>query len=72
MVLSIWTENKNHGDDYTKDLRGKRFSFFAEPQFWYNINKAFALGTKINMNYHVLTTDNIFQVYPAIALKCKL
>jgi hypothetical protein len=33
MVLSIWTENKNNGYDYTKDLRGKRFSFFAEPQF---------------------------------------
>jgi len=70
--FSIWTENKNHGDDLTKELTGKRFSFFAEPQFWFNINKAFALGTKINMNYHVLTTDNIFQVYPAIALKCKL
>jgi len=70
--FSIWTENKNHGDDYTKDLRGKRFSFFAEPQFWYNINKTFAFGTKVNMNYHVLTTDNSFQVYPTVAVKCKL
>jgi hypothetical protein len=70
--FSIWTENKNHGDDLTKELTGKRFSFFAEPQFWYNINKVFALGTKINMNFHVLTTADIFQVYPTIALKCKL
>ena len=70
--FSIWTENKNHGDDNTKGLSGKRFSFFAEPQFWYNVNKTFAFGTKINMNYHVLTTGNIFQVYPTIAVKCKL
>ena len=70
--FSVWTENKNHGDDLTKDFSGKRFSFFAEPQFWYNINKVFAFGTKVNMNYHVLTTDNIFQVYPTIALRCKL
>lgn len=70
--FSIWTENKNHGDDYTKDMHGKRFYFFAEPQFWYNANKTFALGTKIIMNYHVLTTGNVLQVYPTIAVRCKL
>jgi len=70
--FSIWTENKNHGDDNTKDLRGKRFSFFAEPQIWYNISKSFSAGSKVNMFYHVNTTDNIFQVYPTIAVKYKL
>ncbi len=70
--FSIWTENKNHGDDYTKDLHGKRFYFFAEPQFWYKINSAFSAGTKVNMNYHVLTTNSVFQIYPTIALKWKL
>lgn len=70
--FSIWTENKNHGDDYTKSLRGKRFSFFAEPQLWYNISKSFSTGSKINMFYHVNTTDNVFQVYPTLAFKYKL
>jgi Domain of unknown function (DUF5020) len=70
--FSIWTENKNHGDDYTKDSSGKRFSFFAEPQFWYNINKVLALGTKVTVNYHVLTIDDVFQVYPTLGIKCKL
>jgi len=69
--FSIWTENKNHGDDYTKTFTGKRFFFFAEPQLWYNVNSTFAFGTKINMNYHVLVTDNIFQVYPTIGIRCK-
>lgn len=39
--FSIWTENINHGDEFTKDLHGKRFYFFAEPQYWYNITKKF-------------------------------
>ncbi len=70
--FSFWTENKNHGDDLTLNLRGKRFSFFAEPQFWYNVNKVFALGTKWNTFYHILSSENILQVYPALAVKCKL
>ncbi len=70
--FSIWTENKNHGDDATNFLTGKRFFFFAEPQFWFNINKTFALGSKINMNYHVLRPDNVLEVYPTLAIKCKL
>ncbi len=70
--FSIWTENKNHGDDLTKDMYGKRFSFFAEPQAWYNISKKFATGTKLNMYYHVNTADNILQAYPTVAVKYKL
>jgi len=70
--FSIWTENKNHGDTLTKNLRGKRCSFFAEPQFWYNFNKTFAIGTKINTYYHVLITDNILKVYPTAAIRLKL
>ncbi|MBS1669229.1 MAG: DUF5020 family protein [Bacteroidetes bacterium] len=70
--FSVWTENKNHGDDFTKNLQGKRFSFFAEPQFWYNASKDFSVGTKTNMYYHINTTDNVFQAYPTIAVRCKL
>jgi hypothetical protein len=70
--FSIWTENKNHGDDVTKNLHGKRFFFYAEPQVWYRFNKLFAAGTRINMNYHVLITDNILQAYPAVAIRFQL
>lgn len=70
--FSIWTLNKNQGDDYTQNLNGKRFYFFAEPQFWYKINAIFSLGTKVNMYYRVLRIDNTFQAYPTIAVKCKL
>lgn len=70
--FSIWTENKNHGDSSTSTLNGKRFFFFAEPQYWYNILKQFSVGTKVNMYYHINVTGNIFQVYPTIAVRCKL
>ena len=70
--FSIWTENKNHGDDFTKDMHGKRFFFFAEPQYWYNLNKQFSVGTKMNMYYHVYTNQNLFEVYPTIGIKYKL
>ena len=70
--FSLWTENKNRGDAYTIDLKGKRFSFIAEPQFWYKLGNMFALGTKINMFYHIFTTDNVLQVYPTIGVRFEI
>jgi len=70
--FSVWTENKNHGDETTAGLKGKRFFFFAEPQLWYNLNKTIALGSKLNCYYHVNTTANIVEAYPTLAIKAKL
>lgn len=70
--FSIWTENKNHGDEATAGQSGKRFFFFAEPQAWYNINKRFSAGSKVNLFYHVNTADNIFEIYPTAAIRWKL
>lgn len=55
-----------------KTYRARDFIFFAEPQFWLKIHGAFSAGTKINMYYHVLTTESIFQAYPTLAIRCKL
>jgi hypothetical protein len=70
--FSVWTENKDHGDAYTAGLRGKRLFFFAEPQFWYDLNKGFSVGTKINMYFHINIPDDRLQVYPTVAVRCKL
>jgi hypothetical protein len=70
--FSLWTENKNHGDDLTKNMKGKRLSFFAEPQFWYKLSNSLAAGTRLNIFYHVNITSDVLQVYPAIAIRCKL
>lgn len=69
--FNLMTQNKNLGDSFTSNLGGKRVSFFAEPQIWFKIHSGFSLGSKINMYYHVLTSDNIFQVYPTIAARFK-
>ena len=70
--FSVWSENKNHGDEFTKDLKGKRFSFFAEPQFWYNLGSVFSVGTLINMFYHINTSEDIFEVYPTISIRFRI
>ena len=70
--FSLWTENKNHGDTVTENLTGKHFFFYAEPQIWYRVAGGFSIGTKINMYYHIYTSENIFQIYPAAAIRWKL
>jgi hypothetical protein len=70
--FTAWTENKNHGDVLTDKSKGKSLHFFAEPQFWYNMNKTVAFGTKVNAYRHVLTIDNTVQLYPTLAIRCRL
>lgn len=70
--FELYTLNKNQGDDFTRDLKGKTVSFFGEPQVWFNLNKSFAIGSKQLLYYHVTTAENIFYVYPSVAVKIKL
>ena len=69
--FSLWTENKDHGDAVTENLRGKRFFFFAQPQFWYNFNSGVSLGTKVNAYYHLNNTSNVPEIYPTAAIRYK-
>lgn len=70
--FELYTLNKNQRDDFTMNFKGKTVSFFGEPQVWFNLNKSFALGSKQLLYYHVTTTEDIFQVYPSVAVKIKL
>jgi len=70
--FSVWTDNKNHGDAYTEGMKGKKFLFSAEPQLWYKLANKFAIGTKVNMYYHIYTTDNVLQVYPTIGIRFEI
>ena len=69
--FELYTLNKNTGDGLTNNLRGKTISFFGEPQVWFKIHKSFSMGSKIIMYYHVITAENIFEVYPTIAASVK-
>jgi hypothetical protein len=70
--LNAWTENKNHGDDYTATLSGKQFFFYAEPQIWYRFAGSFSAGIRMNIYYHVNTPSNRWEVYPAAGIRWKL
>jgi len=70
--FELYTLNKNTGEDFTKDLKGKTVSFFGEPQVWYNVNKSIAFGSKQLLYYHVNTKENLFQMYPTVAIKVKI
>jgi hypothetical protein len=70
--FSLWTENRNRGDAFTANGKGKRFYLFAEPQFWYNLTPVLGLGTKVNTYYHVLIPENKLLVYPTLAVRCRI
>jgi hypothetical protein len=69
--IEVYTQNKDHGDTYTAGLSGKTIAFFGEPQVWFKVHHGFAIGSKINLYYHVLTTENLFEIYPTIAARFK-
>ena len=69
--IELYTRNKDIGDAYTANFHGKWLSFFGEPQVWFKVHKNFSLGSKINMYFHVLTDENLLQVYPTIAARFK-
>lgn len=65
----FWTQNKNLGDAFTSDLKGKKLAFFGDPQIWLNIKNGFSAGTRINVFHHLLTDGNEVQFYPTLGLK---
>ncbi len=67
--FTFWTENRNQGNDYTKGLKGKKFSFFGDPQVWFKIKNGFSAGSRLNVYYHILITENQIQLYPTIGVK---
>lgn len=65
----FWTQNMNQGNVITQNLKGKKFAFFGDPQFWINIKNGFSAGTRINTFYNLLTDGSQVQFYPTLGLK---
>jgi len=65
----FWTQNRNKGDSYTQNQRGKKFAFFGDPQFWVNVKNGFSVGSRINVYHHLLTDGNQVQFYPTLGIK---
>ena len=65
----FWTQNRNQGNEYTRDLSGKKFAFFGDPQIWYRFYKGISVGSKVNVYHHLITQENSVQFYPSIGAK---
>ncbi|HVW97352.1 MAG TPA: DUF5020 family protein [Mucilaginibacter sp.] len=70
--IELYTLNKNPGGEPNQSLTGKTTCFFGEPQFWYNLNRAISFGSKQLLFYHVNTSENIFEIYPTVAIRVKI
>lgn len=64
--LDVWTENK----DRMSGRGGKKMILLTEPQFWYNFNRHFALGTEIEIsnNFYAKYKSRVY-VFPTLAAK---
>ncbi len=63
--IDIWTEENLVGN-------GLMLKVLTEPQFWYNINKTFAVGSEIEISRNFIAFDNKFHVLPTVAIKWNL
>ncbi|QZT35956.1 DUF5020 family protein [Halosquirtibacter xylanolyticus] len=58
----FWKEDFNMGDKTT------HYVFITEPQFWYNVNKNFSVGSEIEMSSNFAYNEG-FMVNPTVAVK---
>lgn len=52
----------------TNSVGSAKYVFITEPQFWYNINSAFSVGTEIEISSNFGTNDG-FMVNPTVGVK---
>jgi hypothetical protein len=64
-----WTQNKNQGNEFTRDLHGKKLAFFGDPQVWFRIKNGISAGSRGNVYYNLIGRDNKIQLYPTLGLK---
>lgn len=64
--IDIWTQDKWN---QTGEKDGKKWLILTEPQFWYNINNQFALGTEIEISRYFATFDGDLDFMPTVAAK---
>jgi len=63
--IDIWTEEVPSSGNRT-------IKVLTEPQFWYNFNKTFSLGSEIEISRNFLNFDNKFHALPTFAVKVNL
>jgi hypothetical protein len=65
----FWTQNRNHGDEFTAGLTGKRGSFLIENEVWWKAIGLVSVGSNFRVSQNVYATDGRLLVYPTLGLR---
>lgn len=65
----LWTQNRNHGDDFTAGLTGKRGSFLIENELWWRAVGLVSVGSNVRVSRNVYATDGRLLVYPTVGVR---
>lgn len=65
--FTFWTQNNDMGIDATKELSGKGFKFFGDPQIWVKVIGAFSLGSRVYIYHNILNRET--QFFPTLGAK---
>jgi len=65
----FWAQNRNHGDDFTTGLTGKRGSFLVENELWWRAVGLVSVGSEIRVSRNVYATDGRLLVYPTVGVR---
>jgi hypothetical protein len=65
----FWTENRNHGDDFTATLTGKRDAVLIESEIWWRAVGVVSVGSEVRLSRNVYATDGRALVYPTLGVR---
>jgi hypothetical protein len=65
----FWTQNRNHGDEFTASLSGKQRSFLIENEIWWRAVGLVSVGTEIRVSRNVYATDGRLLLYPTVGMR---
>lgn len=65
----FWKQNRNHGDDFTANLTGKRASFLIENEMWWRAASLVSIGSEVRISRDVYATDGRLLVYPTVGVR---
>jgi hypothetical protein len=65
----FWTQNRNHGDDFTAQLTGKEGAFLVENEVWWRAVGLVSVGSEVRVSRNVYANDGRVLVYPTLGVR---
>jgi hypothetical protein len=65
----FWTQNRNHGDEFTASLNGKEGAFLVENEIWCRAVGLISVGSEIRVSRNAYASDGRVLVYPTLGVR---